>query len=83
MMEFEEGKSFVYLELGNNYKKISNGGASKSSIIFLVILIIIFIATIITIVCLCKKVISLQKENAQQSISEKDKICFYFFFKSL
>ena len=78
MMEFEEGKSFVYLELGNNYKKISNGGASKSSITFLVILIIIFIAIIITIVCLCKKVISLQKENAQnQSISEKDKTIPY------
>ena len=83
-MEFEEGKSFVYLELGNNYKKISNGRASKSSITFFVILIIVFIATIINIVCLCKKVISLkklislQKENAQnQSISEKDKTIPY------
>lgn len=68
MMLFEEGKSFVNLEVGNRknlevFKTINKGEKSTGLIIFLIILFILLLVTIFLIVHCCKKLISINQKN--------------------
>jgi len=82
MMEFQEGKSFVYLEVGdkknlNLFKKTKTIRTSSFLITVLIILIICFLALIIIIARLCSKLCSIKKKIVKiQAILpnfEKDK----------